>query len=57
MDSRVFNLLCLLDPVVSDEVVNDGGHDVLAIEHSAVGLGAGVPGSGVQVRAAVGDVN
>ena len=53
----MLDLLRLLDPVVGDEVVNDGSHDVLAIEHSAVGLTAGVPGAGVQVRAAVGDIN
>lgn len=52
----IVNLFRLLNPVVSNEVVNDGLDDVLAIEHSAVCLGAGVPGAGVEVGAAVGDV-
>ena len=51
------NLFRLLNPVVGNEVVNDGLDDVLAIEHSAVSLEAGVPGAGVEVGAAVRDIN
>ena len=46
-----------MNPIISDEAVNDGLHDVLAIEHSAVGLGTGVSGAGVEIRAAVGDIH
>ena len=55
--SKVFNFLRLLNPVVSYEVVNDGLHDVLAIEHSPVGLGTGVSCASVEIRTAVGDIH
>ena len=56
-NSEVFNLLRLLNPVVSNEVVNDGLHDVLAIEHSPVGLCTSVSCTSVEIRAAVGDIH
>ena len=51
------DLLRLRDPRVADEVLQQGRHDVVAVEIKILGQLGGVPGASVHVAAAVGDVH